>query len=592
MSDERADATPAAGWKKTPPTATPSPQSSSAEPWKKEEPPSMLGGFFKQVLGRVTGGPTPEGKALETGAGYGLTEMGQGALQLGGKLLPPGAIKERFGADIAARRAAAEKAYEESPERQAHPVIAGAGRFAGEAAATAPLGVGGAGLRLGGRALLGAGQGALGGAIQSGGDPAATATGAAIGGPLGVVSHAIGPVLSAGMQKIATEFPTLYGMASGWFGKTPEAFQRATADEVLKSIGEKLPSTVKVGPDLVNHVGDKSVDAYDKVLPKVTFKATEPNPDNLDQTFLKTGLPPIADKVPEIHATDYERLIDGKNGLLKKLDGDGNMNGKDWKEFDSKIGGLAKRYSSYGATPDNRLYADALRDLQAEMRETLHIHNPIEAPELAKADEAWAKYVRLEEAAGRRVDSNSQFLPNDILMSTRKQAGNRRFSHGDDVLQKFGVAGNDLLSGKPTRWEKIIPELIGPVVGAALGHATAGPMGAVGGTVAGQLARPMIHDLAQSGVAAVARGRQTPLARKIGEAVSRVGGAASGAAAAAAKRDFDRQQAAERMKVSERIGELKHQAYIASRGNLTEYQKLNQQLADARKEYRDLGGTA
>jgi hypothetical protein len=536
----------------------------------------------------VTGGPTPEGKALETGFGFGLEETGRRAKELltyrGGRA--PGmapvtpAAREEKRADIAQREDVAAKAYEESPERQAHPLVSGLGRIGGQAAATGPLSPSMAGLSLPGRAVVGAGSGYL-----TGGVPGALA-----GGTIGAASHLVGPVLSAGMQKIATEFPSLYGMATGWFGKTPEVFERATADEVLKSIGETLPKNVKVGHDLVNHVGDKATDAYNEVLPKVTFRATTPNPEKLDETFLKTGLPPITDRVPDIHANDFARLVE--KDITKKLDADGNMSGEAFKQTDSKIGRLAKRYSSHGASPDNREYADALRDLQAEMRDSLRLHNPTEAPALARADEAWAKYIRLEEASGQKVTAEGRFTPTDLLLSSRKQAGNRLFSHGDNVLQKFGEAGNNLLSGKPTRWEKLIPELIGPAVGAVVGHATAGPIGAVGGTIAGQLARPMIHDLAKSGVSAAMRGRQTPLARKIGESVSRVGGAASGAAAAAAKREFYDDRAKERMKVSEKIGNLRHQVASASRGDLTKFQDLSQQLADARKEYRDLGGTA
>src|SRR4029077_8579665 len=130
-------------------------------------------------------------------------------------------------------------------------------------------------------------------------------------------------------------------------------------------------------------------------------------------------------------------------------------------------------------------YGEVLYDLQAEMRETLAAHNPQQSEALRAADTAWARYVRLEGAAGRRLDSNSQFMPNDVLHAARKGYSNRIFAHGEQIGQKFGNAGNDLLAGRPPNWTSYVADAAGAAAGGGIGHAVGGAMGAGVGAAAG-----------------------------------------------------------------------------------------------------------
>lgn len=461
---------------------------------------------------------------LEQGASVGARMMQAGPEEGAGAFDVP-AQRQAAAASVAPEMQRSAQAYAQSPAVQQHPAMAGAGRVGGNVAASAPMmavpGASGAGMALGGRALLGAGMGAA-----TGGAPGAVA-GAATGGLAG----AIGPRIAPAFQKIMQEFPNFTQMVTGAAGRTAESFQRATANEVLQpittAIGQAIPRTVKVGHDLINYVGDKLDDAYNRVLPKVTFRAAEPDP-NTGATFT-SGLKSLAEDVPEAHKNDFTRLV--KRQFENRLDEAGNMDGDAYKRTNGEISRLVRRYSGSGATADNKEYAEVLRNLQANMRDTLQLHNPTEAPALQKIDQAWARYVRMQEASGRRVDSNGEFMPNDLLMASRKGAGNRAFSQGDLLMQKFGEAGNELLSGRQPNVQKHISELIGSGVGAGAGSMIGGTMGAgtmgavIGagvGKAAGAAARPALD--------AIAGATQKPAARAIGAAVGRTAPVAGAAA--------------------------------------------------------------
>ena len=454
-------------------------------------------------------------KAAREGLEHGGQEFMQGmagrALKLPTMLPGAEAGRQRMIADLAQRQQQGQQAFAQNPAVQRNPMTAGVGRMAGNMIGAAPAmaipGASGAGMGLAARTAMGGGLGAL-----TGGMP-----GAAAGAGMGALGGMIGPRLSPAAQAIATnpKLQNLWAMATGAMGRTAESFQRATANEVLQPLGQMVGRTVKVGHDLVNEVGDRISDAYNRVLPKMTFRATEPNPET-GKTFVDS-IPALAENVPEAHAKDFERIV--KRQISNRVDEAGNMSGEEFKRADHEIGRQAARFST---SPDanQQEYGDVLRDLQAGMRDALAIHNPAEAPALRQADAAWARYVRMQEAAGRRVDANGEFMPNDLLMavrSTTKGSRNRIFAGGDGPLQAFGRAGNDLISGQQPKFDKYLADLMGAGIGGAAGHAIGGPMGGYLGAGAGAAAA---HG-AQSALSPVARGMQTPQARVIGEAVGR-----------------------------------------------------------------------
>ena len=105
------------------------------------------------------------------------------------------------------------------------------------------------------------------------------------------------------------------------------------------------------------------------------------------------------------------------------------------------------------------------------------------------------------------------------------------------------------------------------------------PMAAVAGAGMGAAA-------ADVGRGAVSAARATSAARKTGEAISRmapIAGTGGGA--------LDR--AAKRLKAAQKVGELQQERHLANRrGDFAEVQSLGKKLAEAHRDYRDLGGQA
>lgn len=467
----------------------------------------------------------------------------------------------------------AETAYQQSPERTAHPLVSGLGRAAGNIAASAPLmavpGASGAGMGLGARTLMGAGLGA------AAGGPA----GAVGGGLAGGLGGMIGPAIDPAFQAIATKIPQLADMAIGKLGRTPEAFQQAFANWVMAPIKQVVPRGVKVGEDLINHVGDELSAVYNKILPKVTFRANEPNPDT-GLTF-QQGLEDLKTRVPQEHDKDFARVLDRE--ITKRLDEGGTMSGEDYKKAISNIGQLASRFTGWKANSNQELYGDALKELQAHMREALAIHNVPEADALRQVDQAWSRYVRMADAAGARRDANSEFLPNDILNVAKKEYGARAFAGGRQPLTAFGRAGNDLIAQKPPKFGVYLQELAGAAgagLGGTAGHAMGGPVGGYAGATAGR----SIGKAATGGMAT--RRVVGPGLRATGDAINRM-------APAAGRGTSELDRIRKRMDAARKVGEIQKDRHLANRqGDYQEMERLGKKLAEAQRDYRDLGGTA
>jgi hypothetical protein len=488
--------------------------------------------------GLLGSGPAPIGKPTETpkagigeslweGLKRGARDVVESGAEIGSKMgsefpgdVQPGQLTPQV--NQAVQQGA--QAYQQTPAVQQHPLAAGIGRVGGNIAASAPLaavpGASGAGMGLAGRAALGAGMGAA-----TGGLP-----GAAAGGLTGGLGGMIGPRINPAFQAIAQEVPNFTQMVSGVMPRTPDSFQRAVANEVLKPIGQTIERSVKAGHDLVNAVGDKLEDAYNAVLPKVTFRAVEKDPET--GTSFAEAAKALEDQVPESFLKDFGRLY--KRVITDRLDENGNMTGQAFKKADSEIGKKAASNLAPRANATERDYGEALRELQMAMRENLAIHNPTESKALQDANTAWARYVRMEEAAGRGVSSNGEFMPNDLLASVKKLEGARGFSQGDKLMQKFGRAGNELIAGRPMNGQRWLADLVGAGIGGAAGHAMGGPVGGYLGAGAGAVG----SDIGQRAFGGIARQTEKPGAREFGAAVGRSAGMA-GTAGASTERDLE-----------------------------------------------------
>jgi hypothetical protein len=419
-----------------------------------------------------------------------------------------------------------EQQYQQDPQRQAHPIAAGIGRFGGNVAATSPImALPGGGASMAGRVGMGMLAGGMGGVTQpvTGGDywtekAKQVGIGAGAGGALGAAGSMIGPSLSADVQKARAAFPKLDRVLSGWEGRTPERFGIATVNQALEPINVTVPAGVKAGHGLIEFGQDALTDAYNEVLPHVS----------LSRRGLPDLLPP-EDLVPE-RAQQFSKMV--KSYLTDKFDASGAMDGQAFKKAESTLSSRAMQFKG-SKDPDQRQLGEALENVVATMRDGLAAQNPQYAQRLQNINNSYAMFMRVQDAAARNADSKGIFTPYDLLQASKKSdksSNKRAFASGRAMMQAFGEAGTLAISkgrADPGTANEIMTTLVGETLGMV--H---GPMGGAAGAVAGRVAGAALEPALQRAGQLASRVTGHPYARVAGRAVS---GAAPAAGAAAAR---------------------------------------------------------
>lgn len=413
---------------------------------------------------------------------------------------------------------------------------------------------GGAAETLGGRVLMGAGQGAVlgAGATQEGQSYAknallGAATGGAGAGVMDVAGRAIrganlspnvralvdqgvtptpgqalGGVVNSLEQKAASVPVLGEAVAAGRRGAVTD-MNRSLYQAVLNPIGEQAPQAV--GRDAVEEIGTRLGKHYDDLLPQMSFRADPQFGQDMQ------ALVPQFGKLPDDMRNTFNSILD--DNILTQTSQNGVLNGADLKAAQSAIGQEAMRYGRSAAPNDQRM-AELLRDTQTVLRVALQRQNPAQAPELEALDRAYSNYKVLQNAASRVNNPDNPIMPGQLqaaIKASDNTVGKRRFGAGTAKLQAqlgdpaVAVLGSSVPdSGTAGRMMLAHGLLGGGVSAAALtGHpvAAAGALAAAGmyGTQAGRQA--MFALLA----------RRPDLARQLGAAMNGLAPQAGGAAA-------------------------------------------------------------
>ena len=492
---------------------------------------------------------TSRGTALFAGFWNNLVGQVQGVEQAAARMpspfqaigLFPGARagQQRMIADIDRRIAEREQAYQQDPAVQQHPRYALGGQVAGAVAPSLVTGLAGAAGRalpgvgravsalprispiltaptsLPGRAATAALAGGIGAAAQpvAGGDywqqkAQQIGAGLATGGALGAAGGLIGPQLTQAQNAVMANFPNLARMVRGTEAKTPENFTRATINQVLEPLGITVPTNVKPGHEMVQFAGDRLENAYNQVLPRITFR-----PDAAFQQDL-ADLRAAASQTP--HASQLDNIISRQ--IDTRLGASGTMDGLAFKRAESEISRMAHNYVTSQSGGEREL-GRLLYTMVGDMRDALTRANPQDAGALQNINSAWAMHMLVENAAGRRVDAKGVFNPTDLLMASRLGGGwaRRQFGRGARLMQDFANAGSDVIK-TGTISPGVLTRILASTVGGGLGHA----VGGIPGTMLGAGVGAAVPSLA----AGAQRLRQTPVARAMGQIPSR---AATGA---------------------------------------------------------------
>lgn len=239
-----------------------------------------------------------------------------------------------------------------------------------------------------------------------------------------------------------TSVPLFGSMVSRGQQRAMNEFNSAVYDDVLAPIGKRVQA--EPGRDAVAAVEQAIGDEYGRILPQVTFQVDQQlaaDIGNLRQMAAQ-GLPP-----PQ--AARFDQIY--RNDVLHRLQGSGTMDGQSFKELESQLGKLATGYRGSGEA-DQRLLGDALFELRNTLRQSLERTNPAQAPELQAANEAWARFVRLQKAAGSVGQDNPGIFTPAQLQSAVKSADRSirkgAFARGDAMMQDLSDAGRAVLGSK------------------------------------------------------------------------------------------------------------------------------------------------
>ena len=260
--------------------------------------------------------------------------------------------------------------------------------------------------------------------------------------------HAAGVELTPGqamggiahrMEDTATSLPLVGDAIRAGQRNSVETFNRATANEVLAPIGQRVDRAAAVGRDLVDDVATRIGQAYDDVLPRV--RPTGPDAQ------LQADLVQIASGF----LTPEARQIFGRalqNNVASRLQG-GMMDGATFKAIESELGALGRQFGR-GSEPHAQELAEAFRATQQAFRGLVARTSPEAAQEINAINAAYARLVRMERAAAGVTDDGA-FTPRQLSMAVRQSDGtvrHRGYARGAALMQ--GLA-DDAASVLPSR---------------------------------------------------------------------------------------------------------------------------------------------
>lgn len=262
------------------------------------------------------------------------------------------------------------------------------------------------------------------------------------------IGQALGGIANRIEEKL-TSLPIMGDRISAMRNKAIDQFNEAAINRSVAPIGERVKG---FGQEAVAEAGDKLSAVYNDALKSVNhvgFDTPQFNAKFGELQDMATGL---------INGLDKKFDSTLKNVVLKRMSPNGSISGADLKKVDSELGQIAAKWQG-SSTASEKEFGDAIKQLQAILKERVAEAHPDVAARLAAADKGWANLVRVEGAAGRAVNNEGRFTPaqlNGAIKAADRSTRDRATARGEALMQDLGNAGSRLGnrvadSGTPTR---------------------------------------------------------------------------------------------------------------------------------------------
>jgi len=287
-----------------------------------------------------------------------------------------------------------------------------------------------------------------------------------------------------GIEDAATSLPIVGGSIQDARLANLGTFNKAVANEALKPIGRRVPSTVNPGNETVAYVERTLGDEYKKLIPTGGVRVDDE---------LGAGVAALNDITATMDVKNKRKL---ENVLkVRFLDHfkDGALDGQAYQVAQEKLRLEMERYAK-SSDPDSQAIGQALKLVKEQLQEAAARQNPSFATKKAQIDRGWAEFKRLQGAttatgaASDGIFSAGQY--GGAIKRADKSLDKGRFARGDAMGQDLaGAAGRVLPSSVPdsgTATRGAIGALVSAPAAIGTGIATGGPIG--GAAAAGGIA--------------------------------------------------------------------------------------------------------
>lgn len=287
------------------------------------------------------------------------------------------------------------------------------------------------------------------------------------------VSLTPGQILGGGWKRTEdalTSIPILGDSIKSAQRRGIEDFNRVAIGRAVDPIGGQVSG---VGREAVASAKQQLGQAYDNLLP--TMQA-----DTLENQFVQNlaNLRGMAQSLPSREAQQFDSIIEREIG--ERLANNGVLSGDNLKAAQA---GMRNQAEGFATATDGyqRQLGQALKQAEQELRDLVMRSNPSKAAELAKINEGYANFKRLQRAAASVGAEDGIFTPAQLQNAVKaadKSKDKARFAQGDAMMQDLTDAGKAVLSQR-------VPDSGTPMrsVVAALGGAGVGGVVAPGATL-------------------------------------------------------------------------------------------------------------
>lgn len=220
-----------------------------------------------------------------------------------------------------------------------------------------------------------------------------------------------------------------------------ESFNVAAANRALSPIGQTLPKKVPAGHEANAFVRKALGDAYEEVLPRLTFTPDRRFQAELGRVWQTVGT------LPKQQQEQFDKIVLAE--IQNKASG-GQLTGEMFKAVESQLSRQAKGFLSSADFNDRQL-GSAIGDSLAAMRRGLIRSNPKDADRLQAINKGYANYTRMRRAGSSVAAADGVFTPAQLHNAVKvgdSTVGKRAFSEGDALMQDLSGAAKNVLPQK------------------------------------------------------------------------------------------------------------------------------------------------